>query len=475
MRWIAEGTWTSTSALHCGEPSHSGLAGTDMPLTRTAAGHVFIPAASLTGAARHYVARHEMEPADFETSDRNDQDKIHEPDSVRLLFGSRMDYASTLIVDDGHLDGEQSLSIRDGVRIDSKSGLAFADEQGGAKFDAEVVPAGTKFRLRFEFRPPSGEASVQLHEEMLGVFGLVLQGFAKGEIRLGARTRRGYGAGTVDRWRIRQISEPAHYVAWLKRESNAGIEVSLDSLAAPVEDRRKYLEILLWLRLETSLLIRSGGSGHKDPDTVHLTENNRPQLSGTSVAGVFRHRCERIAATFFPDTAAARIESMFGPLKKQGEGLKASRVHVDECPLHDTVTAVHTRVAIDPFTQASLESKLFEEAPAFPLHTEDGHVRALRIRLDAPRHDEAANFDQDAGLLLLAVKDLWLADLTLGGGAGVGRGVFRGIRAEIRSHLFKQPLSMAAAGDQAEKVRLNGEWEDWKRLNSWCDAGKEPQ
>jgi CRISPR/Cas system CSM-associated protein Csm3 (group 7 of RAMP superfamily) len=469
MRWIAEGTWITTSALHCGEQNGLDFSSRDMPVTRSAAGRFFIPAASLAGAARNYAGRRLMSQTDYEQSDIEIQEPFGEPAVLRNLFGSRMEYASALVVSDGELEGDARVALRDGVRIDGKTGLAHVSEDGGSKYDCEVVPAGTRFRLRFELRPASefGEAE---RKDLLTAFGLVLQGFAKGDICLGARTRRGYGAGSVESWDIRRVETPVEYIAWLKGDKDAGTRFTLESLLPPSVDQREYLEVSLWLRIETSLLVRSAGCAYGDPDAVHLAENDRSILPGTSMAGVLRHRCERIANTF---GAGDLVEHMFGPLKTgQRVSLRASRVHVDEVGVQDAEAAVHTRVAIDRFTQAALESKLFEEAPVFPKKSSEGHIRGLRIRLDTPRHCEAdaTSFEREAGLLLHSIKDLWLGDLATGGGAGVGRGVFRGVKAIFCAPMhFSNGLTMTAkGGGRGPEIEVAGDPADWMKLETWC-------
>lgn len=46
---------------------------------------------------------------------------------------------------------------------------------------------------------------------------------------------------------------------------------------------------------------------------MHLTEGDSAILPGTSLAGVLRHRCERIANTVCPSLAQELIDGMFGP------------------------------------------------------------------------------------------------------------------------------------------------------------------
>jgi CRISPR/Cas system CSM-associated protein Csm3 (group 7 of RAMP superfamily) len=460
-RYIARGTWTSASAIHLGAGTHASLGETDMRLVRDRAGSFFIPAASLAGAGRSWVAT--RAPRSLAKD---------EPEAVKLLFGVGEGYASLLSIDDAGMEDPVTPTIRDGVRIDEHTGLAFDDGEGGAKYDIEVLPAGAEFHFRFELRVPDVIPAEVTEDELLGHFRLLLTGFSEGAIRLGARTRRGYGAGRVMNWTIDryELTEPAGFIAWLKR--SPGAKVKLADLGSAIErSSAQRLEIEVWLRLKTSLMVRSGGSNAKDPDAVHLTEGKNSVLPGTGLAGVLRQRCLQIANTVAPHKAAL-VDGMFGPLKKTGERteLRASRVWTSDAVLHDGRLEVHTRVAIDRFTQGALESALFDEAPFWPSKTSDGHVRALRIWLEAPRESETTRFEDESGLLLMAFKDLWLGDLTLGGESSVGRGVFTGIRARFTGPGFDGlELKSGSQEDPADVVR---EGNGWEILERWCAEWK---
>jgi CRISPR/Cas system CSM-associated protein Csm3 (group 7 of RAMP superfamily) len=472
-RVFATGAWISRSAMHCGGLPENALSGLDMVLIRDAKRQPFIPAASLIGAARAFAGRYMMKATDYEQSDTGDRKPYKEPPNLLCLFGSRAKYASLLSASDAVLQDNVRTAIRDGVRIDPKNGLAYADASGGAKYDCEVLPAGARFSLAFELRLPDPLPPEANAAELLSVFGLVLKGFQSGEIRLGARTNRGYGAGKVESWSIRRISSPSHYVDWLKRDPNAGEELSIEQLASPEEDQRKLLEIEGAFLVRTSVLVRSGGSKAGDPDSVQLSEGGSAILPGTSLAGVLRHRCERIANTVCHRRADDLVTGMFGELKKEGDrnALKASRVRVEEMALQDGEFHVHTRVAIDRFTQGALETALFEEAPFWPLDSSGGHIRGLRIVLHPPRHDEGqkgADFETEAALLLMAFKDLWLGDLTVGGGAAVGRGTLRGVRAAIRHPELCGELEMKVQGPKVGAITRSGPEQGWEKIEAWC-------
>lgn len=469
-RWIAQADWITSSALHCGGADALGRSATDMRLVRDASGRLFIPGSSIIGAARSHAARRALSPSNFALSDHDDRAPINDSPAVRLLFGNRLEFASLLSASDAPLQGEVPPSVRDGVRIDPRTGQAHQDEEGGSKFDLEVIPAPAKFRLRLELRLPDSVPPLE-QSEIISAFGTVLRGFQQGEIPLGARTRRGYGAGSVREWDIRSVIGPAAYVAWLKSDPDAGDSVSLESLDPSASDSREFLEVRLWLNLKTSLLIRSGGNAAGDPDAVQLTESGRVVLPGTSLGGLLRHRCARIARTLRPQSAEDEINAMFGPTKRFGErtALSASRVYVSETEVFDVTSQAQTRVAIDRFTQAALEAHLFTEAAVWPNQTTHGHFQGVTVRLESEGDD--AKFHSQAALLLMAIKDLWLGSLSVGGGAAVGRGVCSGRKMTIRSHLFSQALSIVAASEDPSVIRREGSAKDWQIVEDWCRTG----
>lgn len=446
-RHRAEGDWAAESALHLGGESDVFEQGADMTLLRDADGRPYIPGASLAGACRSYL-----------------RGNSKESNALLALFGGdvdrqkdQQDYASALTVFDARLRDEGSVRIfvRDGVRIDRRTGVA----EDKFKFDFEVLPAGTKFRVRLELVVYSELPYGVTRHELLATFRAMLEALASGEIRLGARTRRGLGRGKIGEWTIRRIdmANKDHVIGWLKGEPSAGERLQLKDLPLPPQELRPpWFTIEADLELKTSVLIRSGGEKARAPDMVHLSENGRPLLTGTSLAGALRNRCERIARTLFSDSEATRIiEAMFGSWHRpeaREEQWRAGRVLIEESELHDGDYWVQGRVAIDRFTGGALETALFDEAPYYPEPAQRSaggagavtHAR-ITIRLRDPDPTQTA-------LLLQAFKDLWLGDLTVGGEAAVGRGVFRGISAEI-SHTLVGCVAMRAT-DPADPSKV---------------------
>lgn len=417
-RLYARGNWKLESVAHFGG-DETGAA--DMCLLRDANGQPFIQGASIAGAARSFLARQGQSWADYKGKKEN-QD-------LKDFFGgaAQNDTMSTLIVADAGCVCEQPRTfIRDGVRIDTKSGSA-ADK---AKFDVEVVERDTEFELTLVciIRKADNANAVEK------LFLALLHALQQGEIRLGARTRRGYGHGKVASWEIRdlQMSDPEDVMAWLRDDPGSRPKSPL-SPAPLTTDQRQYFRIEADFNLWTSLLIRSSSEDPEAPDMVHLHSNGEPVVPGTSFAGAFRHRATLIANSV--GWTQASVDKMFGPVHEQQnvgqqEDLWASRVWIEEQLVRNVDPQWQDRVAIDRFTGGSLQSALFNEKPVYPLPITElekrkstSHLRLI-LTLEEPK-------DAEIGLLLLTLRDFWHGHAALGGETSNGRGTLKGVKAQL--------------------------------------------
>lgn len=413
-RVLVDGELCLTSPCHLGGPDPD--ATSERPVLRDATGHPYLPGTTLAGLLRG--ALDALEPKEGEA-----------------LFGGACGddngVQSPLIVDDAPVTALGSATeLRDGVKIKEATGIA--DDQ--KKFDIELLPVGTRFNLHFELVLPGDEGDAA----MLELFTRLLAWLERGEVQLGARTTRGLGACEVpagpSRWKVRKFDTSGRegLLAWLgegralgqdwpaiahtpcpsAREVATALKCSL-----PDVGQDDVFRVHLTLEIAGSLLIRSGGHDPDEADAIHLHRieqsegdraTRRPVLTGTSLAGVLRHRCLRIAQTLEGkgDRAAKLVNGMFGELSR------ASRVQVPEAPVTGGKLLRHTRLRIDPWTGGALESFLF---------TEDAYYGGKVDLTIALRRSDGA----ERALLLLALRDLATGDLSVGGESGVGRGRLR--------------------------------------------------
>ncbi len=438
-RLYARGKWRLGSAAHFGG-DETEIA--DMCLLKDMNSNPFIPGASLAGAARSFLARKCLTWTDYKEGLPN------EPQTLKDFFGGadKEDRMSALIVADATCVSEQvATSIRDGVRIDAKSGSA-ADK---AKFDVEVVDRGAEFELEFLCIIRDGDDQSEYEK----LFFALLHGFKQGDIRLGARTQRGYGRGQVDCWNIRdlQMNNPEHVIAWLSGDVWNSDQGKTKLIPSPLPtDQRRFFRIEADFELRTSLLIRSSSEDLKGlnniPDTTHLHSNGKPVIPGTSFAGAFRHRAALIANALGwqkknkdPDAVC----DMFGPVHKQDEkpeetqqtDLWASRVLIEERLVKKVEPVWQNRVAIDRFTGGSLQSALFNEKPVYPVSLKEQRKTNVRLRLTLEEPEKA-----EIGLLLLTLRDFWHGQTALGGETSNGRGTLQGIKAQLKFKCSDSPV-----------------------------------
>ncbi len=372
---------------------------------------------SIAGALRNYLREYQNGSENTEKS--------------QLFGGQRSDEEgeqSPLIVSDALSIEHIKVELRDGVKINSTTRTA----EHGAKYDLELLEAGTKFDLCFELL-------IENHrEQLVRELAIALQGLECGEIHIGMKKRRGFGRCHVEKWQVWQfdLQKFDERLAWLTFEHwSIGLLPNYpthDSIATALnisineEDKRDRLTIQAIFTLASPLLIRSGqASTDKAPDVVHLKSKRdgelKPVLSGTSLAGVLRHRAERIVNTLGKNINI--IDEIFGSdiSKDKSKKAKASRLVVDESVITETTDLVQNRIAIDRFTGGALHGALFEEQPIF-----GSDQTELKLRLELREPD-----NHEIGLLLLLIKDLWTGDLPVGGTSSIGRGRLQGKEAKI--------------------------------------------
>ncbi|HWO26212.1 MAG TPA: RAMP superfamily CRISPR-associated protein [Kofleriaceae bacterium] len=418
--------WTITADLILESATHLGgeVDAASMMLLRDAhTGGPLLPGTSLAGALRAHLG-------DVLGDYRSPEDA-----RVARLFGHprREDVGaqSPLIVFDsfGELPNQQPIEVRDGVQLVAARGTA--DEH--KKYDLEVLPAGTRFPIRFDLivANPDTEA------ELVSLLVEALSGLSADDIAFGARRSRGLGAVRAESWRARRydlvsqdgwmswlLSDPA---APLKKDSKSANDASAACASAfpefaqqKLEDRRSRIIIDVEFASKSALLVRSAPAEPDAPDAVHLRSAGHSILPGTGTAGALRTRALRIARIVRTGQGDADrwVEAIFGP---RVEGIPnrdalqahASRLRVSESIIERSHRQRPSRIRIDRFTQGVTPGALFEE------EVDHGGHACLRLELRAPQTGEL-------GLLLLVLKDLLSGDLALGGTAAVGRGVFTG-------------------------------------------------
>ncbi|NEP57869.1 MAG: hypothetical protein F6K31_12735 [Symploca sp. SIO2G7] len=430
---------------------------TDLPLLRDSiSNHALLTGSSIAGALRNYLRERDK---GYEESDRrhdlaaklfgdlfaykDERDKT-EAEKIKLR---EQDSQSPLIIDDAISTQPIKAELRDGVKINSVTRTA-ADK---AKYDLELLQAGTKFPLSFELLMEK-EAN---QTDLLQGLAIALSGLEQGEISLGMKKRRGFGCCHVKEWQVWNfnLEDASDRISWLLFDRDCtnklpiitnkivdALDVALDER----EDKRDRFCLHAKFQLVGSLLIRSGqDSNICAPDVVHLKSYRPDQstepvavLSGTSLAGVLRHRAERIVNTLQeinPQITQEIVNEIFGFVKDKKESqqpeAKASRLIVHEKVIKNAKDLVQNRIAIDRFTGGAYHGALFSEQPIF-----GGTQTIVPIELELRNPKE-----YEIGLLLLLLKDLWTQDLPVGGESSIGRGGLQGRDATLTWYNLEEP------------------------------------
>ncbi|WP_293154622.1 MULTISPECIES: RAMP superfamily CRISPR-associated protein [unclassified Microcoleus] len=397
---------------------------TDLALLRDSVSDcALLTGASITGALRNYLRECEHGyGAGEQNCDR----------ATTLFGGTRRDpdgEKSPLIINDAISSKIPVIELRDGVAIESITGTA----KKGQKYDLELLAAETEFQLGFELSVEKN-LSQSKQQALINLLALALRGLEQGDISIGMKKRRGFGRCHVKNWQVWNFHLENHddRMAWLNfehwrtgllpdRETYSSIATALGVSLENEKDERDRFLIHATFNLVGSLLIRSGqDSTGRAPDVVHLKSHlpdksdSLPVLSGTSLAGVLRHRAERIVNTL--GGSSTLVKELFGFV--EGKEAKSSSLVVHEKVIENATELVQNRIAIDRFTGGAYHGALFDEQPIF------GGSVCIELELRNPQ-------DHQIGLLLLLLKDLWTSDLPVGGESSIGRGRLKGIKADL--------------------------------------------
>ncbi|MEG4442306.1 RAMP superfamily CRISPR-associated protein [Microcoleus sp. AT9_B5] len=408
---------------------------TDIALLRDSVSDcALLTGASIAGALRNYLREYQHGYGVEEQKGNR---------ATNLFGGTRRDpegEQSPLIINDAISSTIPTVELRDGVEIELTTGTA----KSGHKYDLELLAVGTEFPLYFELLIEKNKALTE-QQPLINCLALALEGLERGEIGIGMKKRRGFGRCHVKEWQVWNfnLEDASDRTMWLNfehwhrgllpdRETYSSIATALGVSLENKEDKRDRFLIHAEFKLVGSLLIRSGqDSTGRAPDVVHLKSHRPdksdsvPVLSGTSLAGVLRHRAERIVNTL--GGSSTLVKELFGFV--EGKEAKSSRLVVHEKVIEKATELVQNRIAIDRFTGGAYHGALFEEQPIFG---GDETIVTIELELRNP-------YNHEIGLLLLLLKDLWTSDLPVGGESSIGRGRLKGIKADLIHHHPQNP------------------------------------
>ena len=384
---------------------------TDSDLRLDSRGLPYIPGTSLTGVLRS---------------------RMHEKDA-NLIFGyidigessrtgTNVSAASRLIVSDAVLAPDTDpntvmILSRDGVGIDD-----WGQAVKHAKYDFQAVETDGKYHAVLEW---SGDDNSEKEEITLLIEPLLSSLVSEG-ISFGARTTRGYGEMDIEiRKKVfifpEQTEEWLSYYPLSKRFGETDRGTPLEGK----ESARTQTDIEVSICMKDSFNIRVNTSRAECledgtvPDSVPLMNSGgQPVIPGTAWAGVFRHHMHRLlreAGMTGKDyeEEIQRIDyDCFGMSRDKKKPVhKKSQIIFSETKILGGRANTITRNAVDRFTAAPKNTGLFTN------QVWTGGRGILHIRLT----DRISV--KDTLLLFAAIYDMGKGLMTIGGEAGIGRGV----------------------------------------------------
>ncbi len=348
-----------------------------------------------------------------------------EGDKINIYGKDKDGVQSHLVIEDLKPKTDTKISIRDGIKIDNKKGITIDKH----KFEYEILEPGAEFIL-------FGEITIREGKEEKDILPL-LSGLKKllddEKIYLGAFTTKGFGRIELSDFKSYIFKFPDDGADWLKFQENrikfqkdmdfSRFDDLLNEKAPTFKPQNEFI-IDADFVIKSSLIV--GSYTTEKPDKSNIKSGDNYVLPGTSIKGALRDRAVRIINTLDGD-GEEMVKSVFGwadEYNKEEEKIK-SRVIFEEIVLNEVVPKKQTRIKIDRFTGGTMDGALFESEPVWRKKNNEKNLN-IKIRIKDYKNWEA-------GLLLLVLKDLWNADMPIGGEKNIGRGVLEGMEIRIKS------------------------------------------
>lgn len=464
---IGEIKVTSPLLIGDGEKNNEAV---DALVLRNRKDQAYIPATSLAGVLRHQIV--------------NYLDESMNEVLRNIIFGSLNqgatvktgDHQSILRVYDVILTGaddksDVSIVTRDGVRLEHYRRVA----KDGHKFDYEAIEKGAKGSVEMECVIRQGHLDVvkkantsldnesalqMIREAIYTVVNILHTG-----ISIGRYTTKGFGQIQSDNMKahVYRLKTMDSVSKWLMREPKAPNGDVVHEGRNVVPATKDIFTMKVWANIDSSLIVRTVSS-NPDTDSTMLMSGSDYVIPGSSIKGVLRHHSQYILEKMGvwdgwvkpseeKEGGVNRFVYLFGgmmekPEKDESEEqnqeqnqeeniidgvfvdfskIYKSRVSVSEAyikPVDAIRKMKQTRNRIDRFTGGTIDSALFDSEPIWQVEDSKEGLVSFEIKV----HNCA---EEEAGLMFVLLRDLWMGKLTFGGEASIGRGRLHGVRAEV--------------------------------------------
>lgn len=351
------------------------------------------------------------------------------------------------------LPANEDIVIRDGVKIDHKTGTA----EDGKKYDYQIVEPG----LNFPF-----SAEITMRDSMQGnaddFVARIKAALEHSAFRVGANTNTGFGKLICKKFRAYHFQFPDHADAWFEYLDNGTFSISpMEMKKLDIPSSEGSFSIQATFQLKSSLMIGAYGTGRgNEPDKSQLKSRDKFVLPGKSIRGAIRHRAMKIWNMW--GKSKDEFEDLFGIVDEKQSKQKRSRLRIEEFLFKDKEVdpMIQNRIRIDRFTGGVISGALFNSEPVWTTGQENIQLTFTILKDAAPNEKK---------LLLLLLKDLWLEDLAIGGEKNVGRGILVGREATV----YNDGKLEAAFQRDGDGSGLNFTTGSAEELNQLCEPKTE--
>lgn len=393
----------------CTEPLHIGNTDGEkgQVLVHPADGIPFVQATSISGVFQAYY-RKAFGPAETDllfgkrNLDEENQDESSEGSRIRISDGFFCSKGTAL-----------KMELRPRVKINPRTGTCDSvDVQGsnrksGQKFNMEYIGAGAKIQF-----------SVYLYDankkEMLED---IFRAIQQQQIQFGGQKSNGCGYLEIDRILYKEFNmkQQQDRELWMREDDLEECGYEDYTVKFSRETAIDAYRITVTGRTEGELIVKSiavADCGEDAPDCMNIQNAKKDYIvPGSSFKGAVRSQMELIASYLGNQEI---ISDSFGiPEGKSQKGKNGNIRFFDtvigEKKKNDQNSIRH-RIHIDKFTGGVMHSGLFSEKNAF------GNVK-FRIEILNRNYPE-----RTCGLLLLALRDMAVGMVNVGGGRNVGKG-----------------------------------------------------
>ncbi|MBU5293801.1 hypothetical protein KQH90_07110 [Anaerosalibacter bizertensis] len=346
----------------------------------------YLPATSVAGSFRSYL----------ESNNENYKELFGYQDSENANM-------SKIFISDSY-SNINTLDKRIGVKIDGKTGT----NVDGGKIDKTYLGEGLVFELTFEIHCTHTEI-----EKFKNMLYKCLKALHENHIRLGGDKTKGLGNFKVINVEelTFKLSNKEDLFSYLIGKYKKMDDITHKVLNTELEDN--LVEFNMRGEFTTPVLIKAPGTFESSgPDNENLKSGNYNIIPGSTFKGILRSQVEKISDYFGNKNI---VENIFGDDNKK----IMSRIMVNEAKIDEEGyknDIVYNRIKIDKFTGGARDTALMNDKPVM------GRTE-FKIIYKKVEDDKLNNFI--IGILSLALRDLGTENLTIGGGASIGRGRFK--------------------------------------------------